>query len=47
MKIFMLSFALLVVAAPGIASAMGGDRLLSDLAQSGSIVHPNGIWGGK
>ncbi|MCB1519013.1 MAG: hypothetical protein KDJ37_00385 [Hyphomicrobiaceae bacterium] len=47
MKIFMLSFALLVLAAPSIASAKGGDRVLSDLVKTGSIVHPNGITGGK
>lgn len=46
MKMFMLGFALILVAAPGMALAMG-DRVLSDLVATGSVVHPHGITGGK
>lgn len=47
MKTFILSLALLYLAGPGIASAMERDRLLTDLARSGSIVHTAGVWGGR
>lgn len=47
MKMFILIFALFAFAMPATASAMSNDQLLSDLARTGSIVHPNGIWGGK
>lgn len=47
MKTLILSLALLSFALAGTASAMGTDRVLSDLTRSGSIVHPGGITGGK
>ena len=46
MKTLLVTLAILF-SAPGIASAMTPDRVLSDLTRSGSIVHPQGIWGGR
>lgn len=47
MKMLIVALALLAPAIGLVTHAHAGDRLLQDLARSGSLIHTSGIWGGK